>query len=258
MKLEVKNISYRYEQRPILNNVSFSLNSGEMLSLLGPNGTGKTTLFKVILGLLKAEKGNILIDGTDLKTMSRAKIAGLIGYVPQNHIPPFAFKVTDVILMGRTAHLKAFTSPSQKDLEIALEVMDILKIGYLKDKLYTEISGGERQLVLIARALAQKPKFLIMDEPTSNLDFGNQIKVLKHIKHLSDHGLAILISTHHPDHALRYATKVALLNNTHLQHIGRPEEMITEKNMSDIYGVDVRIADAFITQERPVKVCLSV
>lgn len=258
MKLEIKNVSYRYDLRTILKHVSFSLESGEMLALLGPNGTGKTTLFKVILGLLKVNQGDILIDGENIRTMSRTKIAQLIGYVPQNHIPPFSFKVIDVILMGRTAHLKAFTSPSSKDMEIALEVMDILKIDYLKDKLYTEISGGERQLVLIARALAQKPKFLIMDEPTSNLDFGNQIKVLKHIKHLADHGLAILISTHHPDHALQYATKVALMNNTRLHHIGKPEEMITEENLADIYGVNVKIASAFVTQDNPVKVCLSV
>lgn len=257
MKLEIKNLSYCYDGRPILNNISFSLQSGDMLALLGPNGTGKTTLFKVILGLLKAEKGEILVDGKDMRTMSRAEIAGLIGYVPQNHIPPFAFKVVDVILMGRTAHLKPFASPSDKDLEVVRQVMDILEISYLKDKVYTEISGGERQLVLIARALAQQPKFLIMDEPTSNLDFGNQMKVLKHIKRLSREGLAILISTHHPDHALQYANKVALLHNTRLQHIGCPEEMITEENLSRLYGIDVRIAEAFVARKQTVKVCLS-
>jgi ABC-type cobalamin/Fe3+-siderophores transport system ATPase subunit len=258
LKLEVKNVSYRYDLRPIIDDVSFTIQTGDILTLLGPNGTGKTTLFKVILGLLKANRGEILIDGINTKNLSRSKMAKLIGYVPQNHIPPFSFKVLDVILMGRTAHLKAFASPTQRDVNIALEAMDTLKIGYLKDKMYTEISGGERQLVLIARALTQTPKLLIMDEPTANLDFGNQIKVLKHVQYLKDHGLGIIMSTHNPDHALQYATKVALMNKTHLNHLGRPEEVITEENLAEIYGVHIQIANAFIKQSLPIKVCLSV
>lgn len=258
MRLEVDHVSYRYGLRTILKDVSLSIETGEMLALLGPNGTGKTTLFKLILGFLKGKSGKIYIDGQDMENMSRTNIAKLIGYVPQNHIPPFSFKVIDVVLMGRTAHLKPFTSPTQKDMDIALEVMDILDISYLKDKVYTEISGGERQFVLIARALTQKPKILIMDEPTSALDFGNQVKVLKHIQYLTEHGLGIIMSTHHPNHAMQYASKVALMNNTKIQHIGCPESVVTEKNLADIYGVDIKIANAYVSHESAVKVCLSV
>lgn len=257
MKLEVSNLSFKYEKTLIFKDVSFEVNDREILCLLGPNGTGKTTLFKAILGLHKAEQGKILLDGQNIKDWSRSKIAQYIGYVPQNHVPPFPFRVIDVILMGRTAYLKPYESPTKKDIEIALEAMGILNILYLKDKIYTEISGGERQLVLIARALTQKPQILVMDEPTANLDFGNQIKVLQHIKELTDKGLAIIMSTHYPDHALQYATKVALMKNNGINSIGNPQEIVTEKSLTDIYGVDVRIVDASISNNREVKVCVS-
>ncbi|WP_017755431.1 ABC transporter ATP-binding protein [Calidifontibacillus oryziterrae] len=256
MRFEVKRLTFGYEQHDIFNNLSFSIRSGEMLALLGPNGIGKTTLFKSLLGLLHVNEGEILIDGEDIKHWSRTKLAQVIGYVPQNHTPPFPFKVVDVILMGRTAYLKSFTMPAREDYDIALEAMDILQISYLKDKIYTEISGGERQLVLIARALAQKPKLLIMDEPTSNLDFGNQIKVLKHIKHLANNGLAIILSTHNPDHALRYASKAVLMEKGGFHIVGKPEDILTNKKLSELYEIDVNIVNVAIS-ELDVKVCVS-
>lgn len=257
MSLKVSNLSFRYDKEYIFKDVSFSLEAGEMLCLLGPNGTGKTTLFKAILGLHNAEQGVILLDGQNIKEWSRSRIAQYIGYVPQNHIPPFPFRVLDVVLMGRTAYLKPYESPSKKDIEIAFEAMEILNISYLKDKVYTEISGGERQLVLIARALAQQPKILVMDEPTANLDFGNQIKVLQHIKGLTNKGLAIIMSTHYPDHALQYASKVALMKNSGINSIGNPNEVVTEKSLADIYGVNVRIVDASISIDKEIRVCVS-
>ncbi len=257
MKFEVKNLCFGYKNQLIFNNLTFSIESGEMLALLGPNGIGKTTLFKALLGLLHVKDGEILIDDQDIKNWSRQKLAKIIGYVPQNHIPPFPFKVMDVILMGRTAYLKPYTTPSNKDKEIVMEVMDVLKISYLKDKSYTEISGGERQLVLIARALAQKPKILVMDEPTSNLDFGNQIKLLKHIKQITNDGLAIIISTHNPDHALRYATKVVILENEGIYSIGKPTDIVTNKKLNEIYGIDVNIVNVAISEEHQVKICVS-
>ncbi len=257
MRLEVKNLSFSYEKKKVFSDVSFSIDSGEVLSLLGPNGTGKTTLFKAVLGLYNAEKGDILLDGSSIRNWSRSKIAHYIGYVPQHHTPPFPFKVIDVVLMGRTAHLKSYASPSKDDFEVAMESMDILNISYLKDKIYTEISGGERQLVLIARALAQKPQILIMDEPTSNLDFGNQIKVLQHIKQLAKSGLAIIMSTHYPDHALQYSSKVALMKDNNINRIGEPNLIITEENMEDIYGIGVRIINASVSNDKSINVCVS-
>jgi len=257
MRLEVQQLSFSYGKRRIFQDISLTVDSGETLSLLGANGTGKTTLFKAILGLQKAAAGDILLDGKNIQKWSRSEIAKYIGYVPQNHVPPFPFKVIDVILMGRTAYLKSYAAPSKKDLQIALEAMEILHITHLQHKIYTEISGGERQLVIIARALAQKPKILIMDEPTSNLDFGNQIKVLQHFDHLANEGLGIIMSTHYPDHALQYATKVALMKDGRIEKIGEPNAMITEESLGAIYGVDVKIINASLTKGKEVKVCIS-
>ena len=162
MKLDVCSAVCGYRDKVILKDISFSVSSSEILCLLGPNGVGKTTLFKTILGFLKLKGGSVRVDGEDLAGWSRKKYAQRIGYVPQMHTPPFPFTVFDVVAMGRTAHLDAFASPSRADLEIAADALDSLGITPLKDRIYTEISGGERQMVLIARALTQQPQLLVM------------------------------------------------------------------------------------------------
>ncbi|MGI6449393.1 MAG: ABC transporter ATP-binding protein [Desulfitobacteriia bacterium] len=167
-------------------------------------------------------------------------MAKIMGYVPQNHIPPFPYSVIDVVLMGRTAHINNYAVPSELDYQIACEAMANVSISYLEGKTYTEISGGERQLVLIARALAQQPEILIMDEPTSSLDYGNQIRLLKHIKRLAAQGLSIIMSTHSPDHALYCASKAIMLKDGRIFCSGKAEEVITESNLSQIYGIDIR------------------
>jgi iron complex transport system ATP-binding protein/manganese/iron transport system ATP-binding protein len=241
VRLELRNVTCGYNGSPVVSQVSLPVDTGEILYLLGPNGTGKTTLFKTILGLLKLREGAILIDGDNISGWPRSKIARVMGYIPQAHNPPFPFKVLDVVLMGRTAHLGAFASPSEKDMNTAMEAIDTMNITHLRDKAYTEISGGERQLVLIARALAQKPQVLIMDEPTSNLDFGNQMLVLSQVKRLARLGLAVIMSSHFPGHALLNGTKVLLLHKGKIFGSGKPEEMITEQSMKSLYGVDVKI-----------------
>lgn len=244
MRLELRNVTCGYGGRPVVSRVSLPVDTGEILYLLGPNGTGKTTLFKTILGLLKLQEGEILVDGESISDWSRSRIARVMGYIPQAHNPPFPFKVLDVVLMGRTAHLSAFASPSEKDIEKAMEAIDTMNISHLRDKVYTEISGGERQLVLISRALAQEPQVLIMDEPTSNLDFGNQMLVLSQVRRLARLGLAVVMSSHFPGHALLNGTKVLLLHKGKIFGAGRPEEMVTEKSLKSLYGVDVRIIAA--------------
>lgn len=256
MKLEIKQAAFQYGAKKVFDNVSLSLEAGEVLSILGPNGTGKTTLFKVVLGFLKPLRGKVLLNGESLHARTPQQIARLIGYVPQNHTPPFPFTVRDVVLMGRTAHLARFAAPSKKDVAIAEQALEVLKIAHLRDHMYTEISGGERQLVLIARALAQQPQILIMDEPTSNLDFGNQVKVLHHIKRLVAGGLAVIMSTHHPDHALLFATKVALMKGGGLIEVGAPEDVITAENLHKIYGVQAKVASFSLGENREVKTCL--
>ncbi|MFY9141044.1 MAG: ABC transporter ATP-binding protein [Thermacetogeniaceae bacterium] len=244
MKLELKNIAFAYEKtNEVLRDVSLEVEAGEVLCLLGPNGAGKTTLFKSILGLLKPSKGKVLINGKNVCDYTRKKLAHYLGYVPQNHIPPFPYRVLDVVLMGRTAHINNFAVPSSVDVEIAREAMRRLNICHLENRNYAEISGGERQLVLIARALAQKPGILILDEPTANLDFGNQLRILKHIKKLAESGFAVVMSSHFPEHAFYCCSKVAVMQKGRIILVGKPEEVITGRNLKEIYGVEVEVAE---------------
>ncbi|WPC40372.1 ABC transporter ATP-binding protein [Clostridium sp. JS66] len=256
MKLEIKNVVCGYGKKNVVNNISMNVNSGEILCLLGPNGVGKTTFFKTILGFLKLKGGEILVDGKNIHSCSRKQLAKIIGYVPQSHTPPFPFKVFDVVLMGRTAHLSMFSSPTKEDREIVEGTLEDLKIDYLRDKIYTEISGGERQMVLIARALAQDPKILIMDEPTSNLDFGNQIRVLEQINKLSQRGLAIIMTSHYPNHAFLCSTKVAFMQRNNVFTVGSVDEVVTEDNLKEAYGINVKIINTFNSKGDNVKACI--
>lgn len=254
--LKVKNISCGYGEKTVIKNISFNLNPGEVLCLLGPNGSGKSTLFKAILGFLPLKRGEVLIGEKKVKNMARKDIAKVIAYVPQSHIPSFSYKALDMVLMGRTAHLGLFESPSEKDVYIAKKVFEMLDITHLQSKIYTKMSGGERQLILIARALAVRPEVLIMDEPTNNLDFGNQIMVLNHIRKLADKGISIIMSSHFPEHAFLYSKKVLLLKKGQIYDFGLPENTVTEKSLEDLYGVKVNVMDTITPEGENIKVCV--
>lgn len=257
MKLDLKEISFGYKNNTLYKNLSFTLNSGELLCVLGPNGVGKTTLFKTILMLLKLKSGNILVDGKNINTFKSKELYKYISYVPQAHTPPFPFTVFDVVLMGRAVYIKDFSSPSKKDKEIAKEALTLLGIGHLKNKIYTKLSGGERQLVLIARSIAQKSPIIIMDEPTSNLDYGNQIRVLSLIKSLCvNNNQSILMSCHNPNHALLYGSKVAIMKKNGVFSFGDPTSEINPKVMKEIYGLDIKMIDANINKTLSQKVCI--
>ncbi len=256
MKLELKGVSCGYGGRTVLRDISLTLQSGEVLCLLAPNGAGKTTLFKAILGLLRLQTGRVLIDGADIRNWPRAQIARLIGYIPQAQHSTVPFQVLDVVVMGRTAYLGPLASPSSQDLAIARNAMSMLHIEYLADRVYTEISGGEKQLVLIARALAQQPRFLVMDEPTASLDFGNQLLVLSKVRQLAKMDLAIVMASHFPDHAFLYSTRVLMLKDGCVYSQGLPDETVTEASLRDLYGVGIRVVNADVDGERPFKVCV--
>jgi iron complex transport system ATP-binding protein len=243
VRLEIECASCGYGGKPVVEDVSLALGSGDVLCLLGANGSGKTTLFKAVLGLLRLRCGRILVDGADTASWPQRRLARTLAYVPQAHTPPFPFAVRDVVLMARTAHLGLFGSPSRRDAAIAEDAMETLGVSHLADARYTEISGGERQLVLIARALAQQSEFLVMDEPTSNLDFGNQVRVLRRIKELARRGLGLLMTTHFPDHAFLCASEVAVLKAGRLLATGKPEEVLTERRLEGAYGVSLRIVE---------------
>ena len=179
MNLRVEKLSFGYGRMIVGNDVSFTLDAGEVLCLLGPNGAGKTTLFKTILGLVPPLGGTVMADGAAIHQWSRQSLARVFGYVPQAQLGFFPFTIREVVLMGRTARIGLFGTPSARDGEIADELLRLLNIDNLADRPYTDVSGGERQLALIARALAQEPQVLVMDEPTASLDFGNQVRVCR-------------------------------------------------------------------------------
>lgn len=241
--LEVENVSCGYGEREVIHKASFALHAGNILCLLGANGSGKTTLFKAILGLLPIKNGRICFDKQDTAKWSRRKFARTFAYVPQAHTPPFAFTVRNVVLMARTSHLDQFSSPGRHDREVTEEALHSLNIAHLAEARYTELSGGERQLVLIARALAQQAQVLVMDEPASNLDFGNQIRVLSQVKKLAAGGLALLMTTHSPNHAFECASQVAVLKGGRLLAHGSPQAILTEGLLRQVYAVPLRIVE---------------
>jgi len=241
MRLEASHLDFGYRGHRVGSDVSLSVEAGHVLCLLGPNGSGKTTLFKTLLGLLPAQGGAVLMNGVDLSAFRRSEIARQVSYVPQAHAAFFPFTVREVVVMGRTAHLGMFSSPSRRDRDAAQAALERLRLTALADAIYTRISGGERQLTLIARALAQDARIVVMDEPTANLDFGNQVRVMDHIKALAGSGMGVLLSTHDPDQAFVCADQVAMLHSGRLVRLGEPREAINSGALREIYNVEVAV-----------------
>jgi iron complex transport system ATP-binding protein len=241
MRLEAQGLGFGYPGKPVGRDVSLALGAGEVLCLLGPNGSGKTTLFKTLLGLLPAQAGEVLIDARPLRRLARVEVATRIAYVPQTHTAHFPYTVRDMVTMGRTAHLGPFARPGARDHAAALEALETLGIADLADADYTRVSGGQRQLALIARALAQAAPLIVMDEPTASLDFGNQALVLREIRALAAQGYGIVLSTHDPDHAFACASAVALLHGGRLVATGAPSDVLSPARLEAVYGLPVAV-----------------
>ena len=242
--LEAHALAYGHPGRTLGRDIKLDVQSGEVLCVLGPNGGGKTTLFRTLLGLLPSHGGSIALGGKSLDACTPSERAKLMAYVPQAGNSYFAFTVRDVVLMGRTAHLGLFAAPGAKDFDAANAALTELRIAHLADKSFTQISGGERQLALIARALAQESPLLIMDEPTASLDFGNQSLMLNEIRRLKASGRSVLFCTHDPDHALRCADRALLLHGGNVLALGSPREVVTAANLKTLYGVDVELIES--------------
>lgn len=241
MRLELEHLACGYGEKVITQGISFSVHSGNACFLLGPNGSGKTTLFRTILNLIPRISGHIRIDGEDTRNFSHKALARRLAYVPQAHTPPFAFTVRDVVLTARTAYVGLFGAPTKTDEKAVDRALDIMGIRFMENARYTEISGGERQLTLIARAIAQGSDFLMMDEPTSNLDFGHQLLLLKKVRRLAADGYGIIMTTHAPDQAFASATKTILLHQGRILAQGTPEEVLTPHHLATAYGVTMHI-----------------
>lgn len=257
MKLETTNISFSYKKHPVLNNVNFSAASGELIAILGPNGAGKSTLFRCILGFLENYSGDIKIDGMNIRNLTRREMAKRIAYIPQSTYPVFNYTVLDTVLMGMTHEINIMSSPDKEMIKRAMEAIESLDLEHLCNSGFSEISGGERQLVLIARSLVQSSDILVMDEPTANLDFGNQCNVMKKISGLSAKGYIVIMSTHNPELAFSYADRAVILNKGSVVADGAPDSVLTEDLIHDIYGVSTQVHDINVGG-RYSKVCIPI
>lgn len=251
--MKIENLCYSYGENQVLSNINFSVEYGQLLSILGPNGVGKSTLFRCMLGLLEPTKGEVRIEDRSITKMRASKLARHIAYIPQSHNPVFNFSVFDMVLMGTTAQLGSFESPQKEQIEQVETVLERLGITHLKNRGYSNISGGERQMTLIARALAQQAKILIMDEPSANLDFGNRIRVMQTVRTLTKEGYAVIQSTHDPDQAFLYSDKILALYNSQVIAWGTPQETICNSLISKLYGVDI---DVCSLSDDNIRVCV--
>ena len=242
MIFEVKNGTFGYEKRKILNNISFEIKNGEVMSVLGSNGVGKTTLLKCMMGFLKWQEGQSYVDGTPISEIGSKELWKRIAYVPQAKGSAFSFTALDMVVLGRSAHIGTFKQPQKEDIQIALDAMEEIGILHLKDKLCTKMSGGELQMVLIARALTVFPEMLVLDEPESNLDFKNQLIILDTIKKLSkERNISAIVNTHYPAHALQMSDKALMLNRDGTSFYGDAAQVINEQNMRTVFGVNVHV-----------------
>lgn len=245
MRFQVLNGSFRYPsgERQVLNAISFSVDGGDVLAILGPNGAGKTTLLRCSLGLLKWQSGHSELDGEDIRRMNRRRLWQRIAYVPQAGQTTAPYTVEEMILLGRSSHFGIFSMPGKRDVEMLTRVTERMHLEPLRKKRFSELSGGEKQMVLIARALAAEPQVLILDEPESNLDFRNQLLVLDTMSQLAASGMACVFNTHYPAHAMRRANKALILGRDGCFECGPSAKIVTERNLAKYFGVTAVIGD---------------
>jgi len=257
MKLALRDVSVGYDPgKPLQKYVNFTVESGEVCCVLGPNGCGKTTLIKTILGMHPLLGGRITIDGDDMTQWSASRLSDTVAYVAQKHTQPFPFQVKDVVMMGRLNKLDSFGGqPSREDYNIVENAMHEMGIYHLRDKPYLDISGGELQMVMFARALTQQPQLMILDEPTAALDYGNAVRVIEKVRELAEHGYAVIMITHNPDHAFMTGANVALfMRNDHMK-FGSAFDIITRENIQDAYGINVKLVEFTHDNQEVMRMC---
>ena len=241
MQIEVSGLVFSYGGADVLKDVSFCADGGERIAVLGPNGVGKSTLFRCLLGFLEPQSGSVTVSGRDVRSYSRRALAAELAYIPQSYSPAFDHTVLDSVLMGLSAQLGTLEQPGPTQARAAMQILTELGIDGLAGRGSMHISGGERQLMLLARALIQNARTLIMDEPTASLDYGNSFRVMQRIEALSRSGYTVIFSTHEPNQAFRYATKVLALKDGRVLSFGRPEDVLTPELLQTLYGVPVAV-----------------
>jgi len=256
MSLAARALDFGFRDHVVGRGLDCALQAGEVVCLLGPNGGGKSTLMRTLLGLQARLAGEITLEGRDLGAWETAERARCLAYVPQAADSHFDFSLRELVEMGRTAHRGVYAGPGAKDREIAAAALDRLGIARLADRLLHAVSGGERQLALIARALATEARYLVMDEPTANLDYGNQARVLDEVARLKGAGIGVLVSTHHPEHAFRIADRVLLLAAGKLVADGPTQATLTSAALSALYGRPIEVATLTLADGTVRRVCV--
>jgi iron complex transport system ATP-binding protein len=239
--IKIRNLTFSYKNEKILKNISFSVSKGDFLVILGPNGSGKSTLLKCVNYLLKNFEGEILIENTDIRRINRKKLAKLMAFLPQETNSNFPFSVFEMIIMGRNPHLNGLKTPSSSDEEKVLNALKTLNIERLKNKRFDTLSGGEKKLVLLARALTQESKILLLDEPTNHLDFKNQYLVLNTVKKITyEKKLTSIVTLHDPNLAYKFADKILIVKNGERYRFGEKETILTGQTLQSVYEIDIR------------------
>lgn len=253
MSIRVESLSFSYGSREVLHDLDFEIPDGCLVNVLGPNGVGKSTLFRCILGLNQNYSGRVFVNGKDIKKLSIRERAREVSYIPQSHASVYDYEVLDVVLMATGSDLKMLSNPGCAQRKRAYEALERIGIERFAHRRYTQISGGEQQLVLVARALAQNAKTIVMDEPTSALDYGNTVRVLSCVRQLAREGLSIVQSTHNPDHAFLYSDKTLVLRDGKVDAYGSPRDVITSELISGLYDVEVEVSSLYGDK---VRVCV--
>ena len=242
--IDVRSLSFAYGTSKVLCGLSFDIEEGGLTALLGSNGAGKTTLFRCMLGLLPGYEGSLTLDGKEIRRYGARELSRRIAWIPQSQSLTFNYPAFDMVLMGTAGQMGPFSSPGKRQRRAAMEAMERLGIAHLAKRGFLHLSGGERQLVLVARALAQQAKTLLMDEPCASLDFGNQSRVMAQAHDLAHGGYTVIMSTHHPQHALSYADRVIALSGGRLLRSGAPEKVMDEELMRTLYGIETAFLDS--------------
>ena len=242
MAINIKDLSFGYSEKPVLRNVVLQIPEGKFTVIIGKNGSGKSTLLKLVAGILTPQTGSIQVLGNDLRSLSISATARLIGFLGQVHQPVFPFIVEDVVLTGRASYV--FSMPDKVDLQEARNAITMMGIEGLSKRRYNELSSGERQLVMIARVLAQKPKVLLLDEPTSHLDLPNQVKLLNILKVLVSNGLTVIAVLHDPSVAFMYGDSFIFLKHGEIKKPLDERSPYDAAMLSDIYDMNITIASA--------------